>query len=276
MLPQQSLSLAAKQIDAMTADIQKNAHMCSQASSTEVKAAYVGKMDQSFARLRSYLISTPALPNQPIHTRRPEKSIMSMDYSMQNTHGMRTSSYAGQYYYGRQPMHTQMNSVQVSRPNHPAPIARTSVFTRNTPSSYMEGSHHGMAHPNPIMSRSIPMQLTHPKEYKHHMATQGLGIRRQQPAPAAATIPCPYCRRLFKRKSNLNQHIRTHTNEKPYTCKNCQRRFAHSSNRNSHQRKCTAKAAAVGPTTAVPPPVGPAPEINKGQAAGAVQMLSSA
>eukprot|EP00470_Lotharella_oceanica_P010778 CAMPEP_0170188556 /NCGR_PEP_ID=MMETSP0040_2-20121228/44666_1 /TAXON_ID=641309 /ORGANISM="Lotharella oceanica, Strain CCMP622" /LENGTH=182 /DNA_ID=CAMNT_0010435881 /DNA_START=302 /DNA_END=850 /DNA_ORIENTATION=+ len=49
---------------------------------------------------------------------------------------------------------------------------------------------------------------------------------------------CSYCNRLFKRKSNLNQHTRTHTKEKPYSCKCCQRKFTHSSNRNSHQRRC--------------------------------------
>ena len=48
---------------------------------------------------------------------------------------------------------------------------------------------------------------------------------------------CPYCEKKFTRKSNLKDHWRLHTEEKPYSCSQCDKKFALKGNLKVHERK---------------------------------------
>lgn len=54
-----------------------------------------------------------------------------------------------------------------------------------------------------------------------------------------ATYECPFCRRRFGWKSNLVDHVRTHTGEKPFQCRLCPMAFALSSTMIKHTRTHT-------------------------------------
>lgn len=49
-------------------------------------------------------------------------------------------------------------------------------------------------------------------------------------------FPCPHCDRSFGTSTNLRQHERTHTGERPFACSECPRAFQTSSNLRQHLR----------------------------------------
>ncbi|KAI3336764.1 STE like transcription factor [Xylariaceae sp. AK1471] len=50
------------------------------------------------------------------------------------------------------------------------------------------------------------------------------------------SCPIPTCGRLFKRLEHLKRHVRTHTQERPYTCPHCSKAFSRSDNLAQHKR----------------------------------------
>ena len=51
---------------------------------------------------------------------------------------------------------------------------------------------------------------------------------------AKKQLSCTYCSKIFKKKFDLQQHVRSHTGEKPFQCVVCGRAFAQKSNVKKH------------------------------------------
>lgn len=97
-----------------------------------------------------------------------------------------------------------------------------------------------VAHTEQLSEQSIDGQLT-------SMAVTAPRLRRRiQPHPASENSSthkrllksqkCPFCSKAFSKNFDLQQHIRSHTGEKPFQCVICGRGFAQKSNVKKHMQ----------------------------------------
>ncbi|VVT51728.1 uncharacterized protein SAPINGB_P003193 [Magnusiomyces paraingens] len=63
----------------------------------------------------------------------------------------------------------------------------------------------------------------------------GTGTRRRSVRQHPAQHMCPMCEKTFTRAYNLQSHLRTHTNERPFKCGVCGKAFARQHDRKRHE-----------------------------------------
>lgn len=59
---------------------------------------------------------------------------------------------------------------------------------------------------------------------------------RAQKRARISEFPCPHCQKVFKKKYNLESHLTTHNDRRPYICNECEASFARLHDLNRHKK----------------------------------------
>ncbi|XP_077982725.1 zinc finger protein 341-like isoform X2 [Glandiceps talaboti] len=125
-----------------------------------------------------------------------------------------------------------------------------------------------------ISSAPITKQPSPPKQTQQHHPTpssrpnvsvitdvQNAAKRRrngsQDPSKKLGKLKCTYCDKTFNKNFDLQQHIRSHTGEKPFQCIVCGRAFAQKSNVKKHMQTHKVWPQGTGNTLPKQPPPKP-------------------
>jgi len=126
----------------------------------------------------------------------------------------------------------------------PLPSAPASLFVPppgapSLPSSHAIDAHNAVLNGrNSVLTTStdgLNNSMNRPEGEKKYKIQVCIYTLAKQQAGARPYV-CNGCDKSFKDKSNLTQHLRVHTKERPYACtfKNCRKRFAHSTSLKEH------------------------------------------
>lgn len=76
-----------------------------------------------------------------------------------------------------------------------------------------------------IKCQHCPVTVRHKSSLEKHMREVHKGDR---------PFPCSICGKLFKRRTHLQNHLKTHTGKKPFSCRICKRAFPVKANLTAH------------------------------------------
>ncbi|XP_033042027.1 zinc finger protein 341 isoform X4 [Trachypithecus francoisi] len=92
------------------------------------------------------------------------------------------------------------------------------------------------AAPMTTATRGTVATFDSPSTLKTRRAKGARGLPEAAGKPKAQRLKCSYCDKSFTKNFDLQQHIRSHTGEKPFQCIACGRAFAQKSNVKKHMQ----------------------------------------
>lgn len=93
------------------------------------------------------------------------------------------------------------------------------------------------------MAPLLPRMVAALQQQQQRPAPSGGG---QQPQPALHRFQCSYCSYSTNYQTNLNNHVRVHTGERPFVCPHCSRTFSRNEHLKKHRCRAQEAAAAAG------------------------------